>query len=59
MKTINEQIAEQQARLKALSPSRKSHLRRQATRVANTHMADSSTFWRGLSARQVLAALSD
>ena len=58
MKTTNEQIAQLTARFRALSESRKAHLKREAKAQveANPHTADHSTFWRGLSARHAIAA---
>lgn len=55
MKTVNEQIATIASQFRKLSAARQSSLRRQAREAiaAKPHMADASTFWRGLSARQV------
>ena len=59
MKTTNEQIATIAAQFRALTKARQSSLRRQAreTIAAKPHAADASTFWRGLSARQVAALM--
>ena len=58
-KTANEQITTIIAQFRALSAARQSSLRRQAREsiAAKPHTADSSTFWRGLSARQVAALI--
>lgn len=57
-KTANEQIAILTASFNALSKSRKSSLKRQASFLIGfkPHMADASNFWRGLSARQIIAS---
>jgi hypothetical protein len=57
-KTINEQIAARQAEFCQLAKSTQSSLRRKAKELIDSrpHMANASTFWRGLSAIQVLAA---
>jgi hypothetical protein len=58
MNTANEQIAKLTARFRALSESRKAHLKREAKAQveAKPYTANHSTFWRGLSASQVIAA---
>jgi len=57
MKTINEFITTQQALFSTLSKSRKDRLKKEAREYIkkHPHMRDASTFWRGLSAQQVLA----
>ncbi len=57
-KTIQEQINNLKAQFRMLSASRRAAVRRDACAfIARCpHMADASSFWRGLSARQVLAA---
>jgi hypothetical protein len=58
MKTINEHLDTVTAKFRALSVSRRSALARKARAfiAQNPGSADHSTFWRGLSARQVIAA---
>jgi hypothetical protein len=58
MKTINEHIASLVAQFRSMSPQARSAWIRKAKAYieANPAMADASTFWRGLSARQVIAA---
>ena len=58
MKTINESIASLQNQIRNLSPRQKARWIRKALTYINDypHMADASTFWKGLSARQVIAA---
>jgi hypothetical protein len=58
MQTITEHIAELEAEFRRLSASRRATLRRQAEGYcqAYPHMACASGYWRGLSARQVIAA---
>lgn len=58
MTTINEHIADRQAEFRRLSPSRQATLRRRAVAYCQAcpNMADASSYWRGLSARQVIAA---
>jgi hypothetical protein len=55
MKTVTEYVAEQQAAFRRLSRGRQGAIRRQAAQYIREypHMADVSTFWRGLSARQI------
>lgn len=57
-KTTNEQVATITAAFTALSKSRQSALKREAKAQveAKPHIANHSTFWRGLSAAQILAA---
>ena len=57
MKTVSEQIDTLRAQFLALSNSRKNALRRDARKFIerNPGCADHSNFWRGLSARHVLA----
>jgi len=57
-KTANEQVTILAAEFKALSKSRQSTLKRQAKAKikAKPYIANHSTFWRGLSAAQILAA---
>ena len=57
MKTVSEQIDTLRAEFSALSNSRKNALRREARKFidCNPGCADHSTFWRGLSARHILA----
>ena len=59
MKTVQEHIAATAATFRAMSKGRQSTLRRQAREAitAKPHAADHSTFWRGLSARQVAALI--
>lgn len=56
--TIQQQIESTQAAFARLSASRRAALAREARECVRTtpHMADASMFWRGLSARQVIAA---
>ena len=58
MITVQEYVAKLEKRFSQLSKSRKATLRREARKFIYEapHMADASIFWRGLSARQVLAA---
>lgn len=58
MTTVQEYVANLMTQFRQLSASRKAQLRRQAREyIRDTpHMADANRFWRGLSARQVLAA---
>jgi hypothetical protein len=58
MATINEVVALRQSEFRKLSRSRRSVLIRRAIALCDDypHCADSSTYWRGLSARQVIAA---
>jgi hypothetical protein len=58
MKTINEHIANLTAQFRTMSPQARAAWIRKAKAYieANPSMADASTFWRGLSARQVIAA---
>jgi len=58
MATINEVVALRQSEFRRLSRSRRSVLVRRAFAYSNDypHCADASNFWRGLSARQVIAA---
>ena len=58
MATINEAIALRQREFLKLSRSRRSVLVRRAIALCNDypHCADASNYWRGLSARQVIAA---
>lgn len=58
MITVQEYIAKLEEQFRQLSPSRKATLRREAREFIRgaPHMADANRFWRGLSARQVLAA---
>ena len=55
--TVNEYVSQQAAKFSALSKSRKSQLTAQSREfiAKNPGCADHSNFWRGLSARQVLA----
>lgn len=57
MKTVQEQIADITAEFRKLSSSRQVALKREAREyiAKNPGCADHSNFWRGLSARQVLA----
>ena len=57
MKTVSEHIDTLRAQFLALSDSRKNALRREARLFINRNpgCADHSTFWRGLSARHILA----
>lgn len=54
-KTVNEHIAELQVAFCKLSASRKAQLVREAKSLP-VYMADDNGFWRGLSAKHVLAA---
>jgi len=58
MATVNEVVAAKQSEFRRLSRSRRSVLVRRAIALCNDypHCADASNFWRGLSARQVIAA---
>jgi hypothetical protein len=58
MKTVNERIDELKAQFRKLSPKYQAELvsRAKAYIEKYPHMADASIFWRGLSARQVIAA---
>lgn len=58
MKTVIEQIEALQALFRSLSARRRSKLARDAREYISRqpHMADSNGFWRGLSARHVIAA---
>jgi len=58
MGTINEVVALRQSEFRRLSRSRRSVLVRRAIALCNDHphCADASNYWRGLSARQVIAA---
>jgi len=58
MATVSEVIALRQSEFRRLSASRRSVLVRRAICLCNDypHCADASNFWRGLSARQVIAA---
>lgn len=60
MTTINEHIQSLTAEFAKLSASRQSALKRQAIAhiAAKPASADNNGFWRGLSARQVIAAAS-
>jgi hypothetical protein len=55
MTTLTAHIASLTASFRRLSASRRAALKRQAAQVP-AHMQDASNFWRGLSARQVLAS---
>ena len=57
-KTTNEQVAILTAGFKALSKSRQSALKREAKAQVESkpHTANHSTFWKGMSAAQILAA---
>ena len=57
MQTINDIIADYRGQFLRLSTSRQSTIRRRAQEYIrrNPGCADHSTFWRGLSARQVLS----
>lgn len=59
MNTVQEYITSLEKQFRALSKSRKNALRRQAAQEIERFpgSADHSTFWRGLSARQVLSIL--
>lgn len=56
--TINEHIDSLLAKFAKLSASRRSQLKRQAIAfiASNPSCGDNNGFWRGLSARQVIAA---
>lgn len=56
MHTVQDFVAQQEERFAQLSYSRRKGLVAGAKKLiaAFPHMADASTFWRGLSARQVL-----
>jgi len=58
MQTIQEHISDRVRQFQALSRSRQRQLRLQAVEYVgkNPGSADASTYWRGLSARQVIAA---
>lgn len=58
MMTISEHVERQQRAFRRLSSSRQRTLAREAEQLVRQqpHMADASTYWRGLSARQVLEA---
>lgn len=55
MTTVQEHIAKQTAAFLSLSKSRQATLKRKAKQYIDAHpgCADHSTFWRGLSARQI------
>jgi hypothetical protein len=61
MMTVNEYVAAQKARFLRLRPATQLRLCRAARRhiCLTPHMADASTFWRGLSPRQVLEVLPE
>lgn len=54
-KTVNEHIAVLQGEFRKLSLSRKAQLAREAKSLP-VYMSDDNGFWRGLSAKHVLAA---
>lgn len=60
MHTVQDFINQQEDRFARLSRKRQQELCRAARRLIASypHMADASTFWRGLSARHVLVAAS-
>lgn len=60
MHTVQDFVAQQEERFAALSYSRRKGLVAAAKKLIESlpHMADASTFWRGLSARQVISAAS-
>jgi ABC-type transporter MlaC component len=55
---VIERIQDQQDQFRKLSPQQKARWIRKALAYIYDcpHMADASTFWKGLSARQVIAA---
>jgi hypothetical protein len=57
--TITQHIEALKAEFAKLGKSRKSQLRREAAELISSkpYMADVSSFWRGLSARQVLSVV--
>lgn len=57
-KTVQEHIDDRVRQFMSLSVSRQRRLRRMAAALIESqpHAADNSTFWRGLSARQVISA---